>query len=315
MTVHGVFLLPAEASREAIHVDQLFYGIVAASALVAALVAGLIGWFCWHYRAGNPVKRKPLPKMLEREIEITWTLGTAFAFLALFWWASTLNLIRLTAPAHAMDVRVIAKQWMWKFEQPSGVREINQLHLPIDTPIQLLMTSQDVIHSFYVPAFREKQDILPDRETRVWFTPDKLGTYELKCAEYCGALHSLMKGQVIVMSKADYARWVDKMKSGSLEQQGAALFRKQGCSSCHGNESNDKGPTLLGIYASTIELKDGRKLLVNDTYIRTAITSPATQQAKGWQDRMPAFDTLSDHQIAALVAYIKTLSRSEEMSR
>ncbi len=212
MASQGFLQLPVEAAKQARDVDTLFYLLVGASVLVAGLVAVLIVGFSVRYRASSGATRKPLPKFFAHEVEITWTLGTLFAFLALFWWASTLNLIHLRAPPHALEIRVVAKQWMWKIEQPNGVREINEVHMPINTPVRLLMTSQDVIHSFYVPAFRAKQDVLPDRVTTLWFTPDRLGSYALRCAEFCGTYHSKMLGRVIVMSKADYARWSARMK-------------------------------------------------------------------------------------------------------
>jgi cytochrome c oxidase subunit 2 len=225
LNLAGILLLPVEATRQAKQVDALFYGALILSGLVVLLVAGLIFGFGMRYRAASKVERKPLPEFLSREIEITWTLATLFLFAALFWWASTLSLIHMRPPSHTLDIRVVAKQWMWKIEQPSGVREIDTVHLPIDTPVQLLMTSQDVIHSFYVPAFRAKEDVLPDRVTRLWFTPDKLGTYPLRCAEVCGLYHSRMLGSVIVMPKPDYARWVDEMKRESHEPQTAARER------------------------------------------------------------------------------------------
>ena len=213
-TVGGILLIPVEAAKEAHQVDVLFYATVGLSVFIVVLVFALLIGFTARYRAGSAVSRRPLPRILSHEVEITWTLATFFGFLELFWWASTLNLIHLRPPPHTLDIHVVAKQWMWKVEQPNGVREIDEVHMPVDTPVRLIMNSQDVIHSFYVPNFREKQDVVPGMTTTLWFTPSRIGAYPLRCAEYCGDYHSKMTGQIVVMSKAGYARWADSMKRG-----------------------------------------------------------------------------------------------------
>ena len=314
MNLHGILLLPAEAARQAFHVDRLFYSIVAASALVSLLVVALIVGFSVRFRAGSRVKRKPLPEFLTREVEITWTLATLFVFLGLFWWSSTLSLIHIRPPPHSLKIRVVAKQWMWKIEQPSGVREIDTVHMPIDTPVLLLMTSQDVIHSFYVPAFRAKQDVLPDRVTKLWFTPDKLGTFSLKCAEYCGTYHSEMKGRIVVMSKADYARWTARRKSDSLAQRGAVDFRRAGCASCHTAVTTAKAPSLHHIYGKRVPLTNGLTRVVNGFYIARAIRDPSADIVTGYSNTMPAYPALDAGQISALAAYVKSLSRNTQRS-
>ena len=211
----GTAFLPVEAAKQAGAVDVLFYGEVGISVLVSLIVACLVVGFVTRYRRGSPASRRKLPQAFSHEVEIIWTVGTFFAFVAIFWWAATLNLIHLRPPDHTLDIRVVAKQWMWKIEQPNGVREIDAMHLPVDTPVRLIMTSQDVIHSFYVSAFRAKQDVVPGRVETLWFTPDRIGTYQLLCAEYCGLGHSLMRGEITVMSKADYARWCARMKAAA----------------------------------------------------------------------------------------------------
>ena len=190
---------------------------------------GLIWVFAIHYRRGSNARRGPLPQIVSREFEIGWTAGALFLALFLFWWAASANLSALVPPKNALEVHVVAKQWMWKIEHPSGAREIDALHAPLGVPVKLIMTSQDTIHDFYVPAFRMKQDVLPGRYTQEWFTASKLGTYRIECAEYCGTDHAEMGGLVTVMTPDQYAKWTAlQPQAGTPAVRGAGDLRQAG---------------------------------------------------------------------------------------
>jgi cytochrome c oxidase subunit 2 len=214
-----------------------------------------------------------------------------------------------------LEIHVLAKQWMWKTQHPSGAREINALHVPIDKPVRLLMESQDVIHSFFIPAFRIKQDVLPGRDapTQLWFQASKLGTFGLLCAEYCGTDHSAMRGRIVVMTQQDYAAWSVAQPDGDdLAHQGAALFVSRGCSGCHAAASKVHAPRLAGLYGRTVPLQDGRSVLADDAYIRDSILQPRRDIVAGYEPIMPSFaGVLDDGEIQGLIAYIKSLRNAE----
>ena len=231
--MNSSFSLP-DASTHAVRVDHIFYGLLVLSGLTMLVVFGLVIVLAVRYRRGSSAKRGPLPEIVSREFEIGWTIATLFLFVFLFWWAASADLSGLSAPANALEMHVVAKQWMWKTQHSNGAREINALHVPVDRPVRLVMTSQDVIHSFYVPAFRVKQDVLPGRDTEIWFRATKTGVFPLLCAEYCGTDHSMMRGQIVVMRQEDYADWLGKQPPGDdLGHEGERLFVTQGCSGCH----------------------------------------------------------------------------------
>ncbi|HVV92314.1 MAG TPA: cytochrome c oxidase subunit II [Hyphomicrobiales bacterium] len=302
-------LFPIEASVQAGRTDELFFIVLGMSVVVLGVVAALVIGFAIRYRRGSPAKRGPLPPLISREIEIAWTAGTLFTFLFVFWWASSLQLAAKAPPADAMPIRVLAKQWMWKMEHPNGVREINTLHVPIGRPVRLIMTSQDVIHSFYVPVFRMKQDVLPGRTTTTWFQATRTGTFRLECAEFCGTDHARMLGSIVVMSAPDFALWSEAQpESDSLAQKGAALFRTLGCSGCHATQSAVKAPDLAGLYGRAVRLADGRTVKADDAYIRDSILQPLKDIVAGYQPIMPSFaGAVSDADLQDLIAYVRSL--------
>jgi cytochrome c oxidase subunit II len=306
----NVQFAPAQASLNAGTYDILFDAMILFSSAIVILVGFLIVFFSVRYRAGSPVTRKQVPQLLRRELEIGWTAATAFAALFIFWWASTVALHQSAPPQGAMEVHVEAKQWMWKTRQPNGVREINALHIPIDQPVVLYLNSQDVIHSFYVPAFRLKQDVVPGRTTITWFEATKAGTYRLLCAEYCGTDHAEMGGWIEAMEPADYARWLESRPEGdTLVAEGAALFTSAGCSGCHAGSAAVHAPLLGGIFGRDIPLADGRVVEADEVYLRDSIVLPARDVAAGYKPIMPDFGRLlDDAEVEALVAYIKSLS-------
>lgn len=243
-------------------------------------------------------------------VEFAWTFIPAGIFLVIFVWGAYIYFLERTPPKDSMDVYTVAKQWMWKFQHTEGQREINELHIPVGRDVRVIMTSQDVIHSFYVPAFRIKQDVLPGRYTIAWFRATKAGTYHLFCAEYCGTNHSGMIGDVVVMEPAQFQSWLSGGgPMGSLSQTGQGIFQSLGCSTCHRMDTQGRGPNLMGVFGKPVLLEDGRTVTADENYIRESILSPAAKVVSGFKPIMPTFQGIvSEEQLNALVAYIKSLS-------
>jgi cytochrome c oxidase subunit 2 len=231
--------------------------------------------------------------------------------MVIFVWGAVIYFNERTPPRGATEIYVVAKQWMWKLQHEEGPREINELHVPVGRDVKMIMTSQDVIHSFYVPAFRIKQDVLPGRYTTAWFHATKAGTYHLFCAEYCGTMHSGMIGQVVVMEPAQYEAWMGGGGAmGSLASNGETIFQQLGCSTCHRSDTQGRGPNLVGLFGKRVQLEDGRTVIADENYIRESILSPAAKVVSGFKPIMPVFQGLvSEEQLSALVAYIKSLNQ------
>jgi cytochrome c oxidase subunit 2 len=229
--------------------------------------------------------------------------------LGLFAWGAILYYHLEEPPANPLEATVVARQWMWKIEHAEGNREINELHLPLGKAMKLTMTSEDVIHSFYVPAFRLKQDVVPGRYVTEWFQPTRVGTYHLFCAEYCGAQHSLMGGNIIVMKPEDYAKWLTSgAPQPTLVANGERLFRQLGCSGCHMGNSVVHAPRLEGLYGTPVPLADGQIVTADDQYLRDSILLPASQICAGYSNVMPSFTGhLSEQELLEVIAYLKNL--------
>lgn len=298
------------ASDYAVKVDHLFYLLSVVSGLVVLLVTGLIIVFFALYYRGSSTPRGDVPEREGHEVEIGWTVATLFSFLFFFWWAASDQLTALTPPKDALEIHVIAKQWMWRIQHPSGAREIDELHVPADTNVRLAMTSQDVIHDLYLPALRLKQDILPGRYTYLWFKANKIGIFHLTCAEFCGTDHSVMAGRLVVVAPADYARWTAAQPQGDdLAHQGEALFRSLGCSGCHAPGSSVHAPDLHGVYGHPVHLSDGRTVIADEAYLRDSILLPNKDVVAGFSPIMPSFSGVADEgQLVALLAYLKSLT-------
>jgi cytochrome c oxidase subunit 2 len=303
-----------EATRYARRVDIAFASVLAISGAILLLLTVLVILFAIRYRRGSRAKRGPLPKLLRHEIEIGWTVATAFLGIFIFWWFVGGINFPTRAFAHQLEIHVVAKQWMWKIEHPDGASEIDALHIPVNTPIRLVMTSQDVIHSFYVPAFRLKQDVLPVVSSELEFTPTRIGTYHLFCAEFCGAQHSRMTGVVVVMSQPDYAAWLRLQPHGdSLVREGEALYDKFGCGACHAPESQVQAPKLGGIAGRMVRLATGARVTADDAYLRRSITQPRADIVAGYAPIMPSYAGIADaSQVDALVVYIKSLPKEAQ---
>ena len=312
-----ISFLPRQASTFAPQTDALYLTLLGISGAIVLLVFALIVVFSIRYRRGSSAKRGTLPPLVQHEFEIGWTSATLFAFLMLFWWAGSNEVSQLLPPRDAMEIHVVAKQWMWKIQHPNGAREINTLHVPVDEPVRLDMTSQDVIHSFAVPAFRIKQDILPGRYVETGFRATETGVFHLFCTQFCGTAHSGMVGSVVVMSKPDFAAWLTGQRpSGDLVVQGRALFTSLGCAGCHEPGGPVHAPDLSGLYGRKVPLANGQFALVDDAYLRDRILDPKTNPPAGYDPIMPSFKgEVDDAQILELTAYIRSLSLSHGASR
>jgi cytochrome c oxidase subunit 2 len=310
----GFHLLQASASTMAGPVDRLFAAMVLLCGTVALAVCLTIIVFAVRYRHGRPGPRQRPQRQL-RWIEVAWTATPLLLFIVIFCWSAHDFLAMYRPPAGALPVAVVAKQWMWKLQHRNGRREINELHVPLGQPVVLTMTSQDAIHSFFVPAFRLKQDVLPGRYTGLWFTATQLGEFRLLCAEFCGSEHSQMTGRIVVMSPADYGRWLAQGPAQpDLAQYGFALFRQLGCSGCHDTRSAVHAPLLGGIAGRVVQLQDGRSVVADDNYLRDSILTPRKDVVAGFAPVMPSFaGQVSEEDIHALIAYLR--SRGPEDGR
>lgn len=301
-------LLPESASTFAALTDPLFWTLTVSVMLFAIGVTLVLVFLGVKYRQipGSGRKSQHIENM---KLEIVWAGIPLIIAIGLFFWGAYIFVKVYTVPENAMEVNVIAKQWMWKLQHPNGKREINTLHLPVNEPVKLVMTSQDVLHSFYVPAFRVKQDVLPARYTKMWFQPTKIGEYHLLCAEYCGTNHSTMGGKVVVMSRPDYKQWLEGGSALNPVDAGALLFDQNGCATCHAAGANQRGPSLKNVFGHEVELSTGDVITADEEYVRESILNPNAKIVKGFSPLMSSFQgILSEDDIVNVIAYIKSLS-------
>jgi cytochrome c oxidase subunit 2 len=300
--------LPGETAH-ASAVDLLFVGLLVTSALVLVLLCALLLRFAIHYRAGNDKADRNHRVKKSWRIETAWTVATLLGFLGLFVWGAQLYLNLYDAPKDSMLIYVVAQQWMWKAQHLGGQREINELHVPLGQTIRIVMSSQDVIHSFFIPAFRIKHDVVPGTSEDLWFRPLRAGVFQLFCAEYCGTDHSRMTGRIVVMRQPEFDQWLVRQDiNGSLASQGAKLFRSAGCSGCHGEGATVRAPKLEGIYGKPVPLSDGTIEVADERYLRDSILKPRSRVVAGYEPVMPSFEgKLSEDELIQLVAYIKSL--------
>jgi cytochrome c oxidase subunit 2 len=295
-------------------VDTLFVGLLATSLFVLLLLFFLIFRFAIQYRAGNTRADRRGRVRKSWIIETAWTVVTLAAFLGLFVWGARLYLDLYGDAADAIPIYVVGKQWMWKVQHVGGQREINELHIPVGRDIRLIMTSQDVIHSFFIPSFRIKEDVVPGSYAGIRFRVSKPGIYHLFCAEYCGTDHSRMTGRIVVMTAPDFEQWLaGQTVTGSLAEEGGRLFRALGCGGCHGNGAVVRAPSLDGIYGKPVPLSDGRVVIADERYLRDSILRPRSDVAAGYQPVMPSFaGRISEDDLIRIVAYIKSLKPAPE---
>jgi cytochrome c oxidase subunit 2 len=308
-------LWPDEASTIAPQVDLLFLFLICLSLVGLVLVCLLVFGFSFRYRKS----RNPVPTQIEGSVllEATWTLIPLALFMICFVWGALLYFRIYSPPVNAMNIYVVGKQWMWKVEHPSGQHEINSLHVPTGRPVQLTIISQDVFHSFSIPAFRVKREAVPGRYNTVWFEATTPGTYHLFCTQYCGTLHSQMIGDVVVMTPADYDHWTGESTSGqSLAQNGERLFAKLGCITCHAGDASAHGPNLAGVYGTKQALQDGSFAQVDEEFLRNCILDPTTHVIAGFAPIMPTYrGQVSEDGIISLVEYIKQLQTPDRLQQ
>ena len=302
-------LWPQRASSIAGEVDALYVFLVLISLFMTAAIFSMILLFAVRYRRRPGVQAEQIEG--SHKLEIVWSIVPLCVFMVIFFWSAIIYFRERTPPEGAGTVYVVAKQWMWKLQHEEGQREINQLHIPVGKDVKLIMTSQDVIHSFYVPAFRVKQDVLPGRYTTAWFHATKAGTYHLFCAEYCGTQHSGMIGQVVVMEPAAYQSWLSGGgATQTLAQTGEAMFQQLGCSTCHRFDVQGRGPNLTGVFGKKVMLEDGRVVVADENYIRESILVPGAKVVSGFKPVMPVFQGLvTEEQLNSLIAYVKSLNQ------
>jgi cytochrome c oxidase subunit II len=303
-------LFPQQASAQAGQIDGLYFFLVAVSAFFSLLIAALVVLFAIKYRRRH---RDEVGYAIHGSLalELMWTVIPFFITMVMFGWGAKVFFDLYRPPAGAMEIYVVGKQWMWKVQHMDGQREINELHVPVGRPVKLIMGSEDVLHSYYIPAFRVKADVIPGRYNVLWFTATKPGTYHLFCAEYCGTKHSGMVGSVIAMAPEDFQAWLSG--GGASESPVAAgqkLFQDLACITCHTGDATARGPQLANLYNSTVNLQDGNTVTADDSYIRESIVNPQAKVVAGFQPIMPTFQGLvTEEQLLQLIAYVRSLSQ------
>lgn len=319
-------LFPESASTIAPKVDLVFFVLMAITVFFTFAIGFLVIFLAIRYRKGSTADRSN-PFTSSLMLEAAWIGIPLVIVLGIFAIGTQVFVEMFVPPKDATPIYVVAKQWMWKVQHPQGRSEINELHLPLGKPVKLIMTSQDVIHSFFVPAFRMKQDVLPGRLTSEWFEPNKVGRYHLFCAEYCGTEHSKMGGWAVVMEPAEYEKWLKGAPDGSgggssdalpsMASSGSRLFEKYHCTGCHGANSEFKAPKLDGVYGGQVPImasngKDVEFVTADDRYIRDSVLLPKSQVVAGYEPVMPSYkDVLKEEELLQIMEYIKSIGRKE----
>jgi cytochrome c oxidase subunit 2 len=336
-------IFPEQASTIAGQIDTLYFVLIALALAFAVPIPLIILYFIIKYHRSTNANRSNL-LISSLKIELAWSIGPLILALGVFFWSASIyaDVYGQEPPATdvgTVEIYMVGKQWMWKAQHPQGRRENNTLHVPVGVPVRLIMTSQDVIHSFYVPAFRIKRDVLPGRYTTTWFEATQVGEYHLFCAEYCGTDHSRMRGTVVVMEVDAYQRWLRDQpepilentapppdsdvltdtvisaaqEPGSMAAQGEQIFRQQECHSCHASDGSGVGPSLVGLYGSRIQFQTGEVITADENYIRTSILEPQERVLPGYPPVMPTYaGQLSEDELMQLLAYLKALSSGSQ---
>jgi len=309
----GTPLFPEAASTMASRVDNLYFFLLAVAAFFSILIAGLIVYYAikYHRRTPDQVGAQIHGGLA---LEIGWTVIPLLITMVIFVWGASVYYAMARPPDETLNVYVVGKQWMWKFQHLDGQREINELHVPVGRAVKLITTSEDVIHDFFVPAFRIKADVVPGRYINIWFQATKPGRYRLFCAEYCGTRHSGMTGEVIAMEPSEYQAWLSGgVSEGSLASAGAKLFQDLACNTCHRPDAQGRGPVLDGLFGKTVQLQNGETVTVDEAYVRESILHPTAQVTSGFQPIMPTFQGLvTEEQLLELVEYVKSLAARTE---
>lgn len=309
----GTFtLFPAQGSTLAGRVDNLYFFMLAVTVFFTVLVATLVVVLALKYRRR---KADDVGANIHGStaLEVIWTAIPLLISMVMFVWGTSVYFAMAKPPAEAMEVYIIGKRWMWKAQHLTGHREINQLHVPVGTPVKLLISSEDVIHSYYIPAFRQKMDAVPGKTTTMWFEANKVGTYQLFCAEYCGTQHSGMIGKVVAMEPREYQLWLAAgAPAGTLTSTGEQQFATLGCVTCHREDDKGRGPSLVGVYGKPQQMANGATVIADETYLRESILNPQAKMVQGYQPLMPTYQgQISEDALASLLAYIKSLEKPD----
>ncbi|MBL8803425.1 MAG: cytochrome c oxidase subunit II [Planctomycetes bacterium] len=301
-------LFPPSASTISGEVDALYWFLIGVSVFFSALICALVIGFSVRFRRRPGVHATPIEGSLP--LELLWTIVPLGIAMVIFIWGAKVYFRTVKVPSNAMQIEVTGKQWMWKVQHPTGQREINDLHVPVGVPIKLRMISEDVIHSYFIPAFRIKRDVVPGRYSTAWFEATEPGEYHLFCAEYCGTKHSQMIGRVYALDPVDYQRWLSGTVAGETPKQaGEKLFASLRCDTCHNTQSGARGPDLAGLWGSEVALRSGGTVRFDADYVRESILNPAAKIVKGYEPLMPSYSgQVSEEQLLALIAHLESLS-------
>jgi cytochrome c oxidase subunit 2 len=301
-----VALFPDQASTLAPRVDHVYYFIIGTTVAISTAVAVLVIYFAIKYRRrGNEVPRPIVGSTL---LETVWSVIPLGIALAMFVWSTHVYFDLMTPPEDSLEVYSVGRQWMWKLQHVDGQREINELHIPVGRPVRVILTSEDVIHSFFVPDFRTKQDAMPGRYTQTWFQATKPGRFRIYCAEYCGTNHAKMIGWVIAQDPIEYEQWLSSRADLSLAQRGRRRFLQYQCVTCHTGTSDAKAPNLEGIYKRDVHLSDGRTVIADENYLRESIVQPRAKIVAGFEPIMPTFQgAIPEEELLELIAFVKAL--------
>lgn len=303
-----LFGSPGDASTLAPRVNALFYALLGASAFLVFVLVTLNLALLIRYRRGSTAKRGPLP-FNALKVEAGWISATLAVFLGFFFWGAWIYLDQERPPRGAYEINVIGRQWMWDVRHPNGRREFDELHVPVNTPVRLLLSSEDVIHSFFVPAFRVKQDAVPGKIVSTWFEATRPGSYRLFCTQYCGTEHANMTGRVVVMNPEDYTQWLERGNQvANLPLRGRELFIRYGCAGCHAPNSQIHAPLLEGIYGRLQPIENQQFIRADDAYLRDSILQPGRHVVAGYANLMPSFDgVIPEGDLLDLIAYLKSI--------
>ena len=308
-------LFPEQASTVAGSVDTLYIFLVVLTGAVSLLIWIAVFYFAIKYR------RRPDNELAQEiepptSLELAWTIIPTIIFLGIFVWGAYVYFRIQRPPDNALEVYATGRQWMWKFQHPTGQREINSLHVPVNRAVKITMASEDVVHSLWFPAFRVKRDVLPSRYMTMWFQATKTGRFHIFCAEYCGTEHSKMIGSVVVMDPVEYQRWLAGGEEGSLASQGEKIFQKFACNTCHTNDATARGPVLAGLFGRQVMLSGGNVVVADENYIRESILNPQAKVASGFQPIMPTFQgQVTEEDLLKLLAYVKSLAPPQPQTR
>jgi cytochrome c oxidase subunit II len=302
-------LYPDQASNFAASVDSLMTFLTLVSVFFSFAITAAIVYFFFRFHRKKP-NEVGVPIYGNMRLEATWIVIPFLLAMTMFGWGAVVYVEYRQPPKDTLDIYVVAKQWMWKVQQPTGLREINELHVPVGRDVKLILASEDVVHDFFVPAFRVKMDVVPGRYNTMWFRPTKAGRYHFFCAQYCGTNHAVMGGWVTVMEPSDYAAWLSGSTGAEADPAvlGEKLFVERACATCHISSGLGRAPSLNGVYGAKVLLADGSTVTADDAYIRESILQPNAKIVAGYQPLMPSFQgQLTEEQILALTAYIKSL--------